>query len=285
MMFDDACLHAKSCSAVGVVHNFDRTTSWPARQIFTRHPRRPAVTIACVAILALSGCRSTPRSESSSSATQTVSRGGELVASMRTEPASFNRHAGRDTSTNLVFLLTQGRLVRVNQATQAVEPGLAESWTTSDDGLRVTMALRRGVAFSDGQPFTSRDVLFSFQAAYDPASHSQLADVVQAAGKNLGVEAPDDHTVVITYPQPFGPGVRLLDGLPILPRHKLEPALKAGTFSKAWGLTTPLSELAGLGPFMLSGYQPGQRLLFSRNPHYYGKAADGTPLPYLDRIV
>jgi peptide/nickel transport system substrate-binding protein len=204
---------------------------------------------------------------------------------MRTEPASFNRHVGRDTSTNLVFLLTQGRLVRVNQATQAVEPGLAESWTTSDDGLRVTMALRRGVAFSDGQPFTSRDVLFSFQAAYDPASHSQLADVVQAAGKNLGVEAPDDHTVVITFPQPFGPGVRLLDGLPILPRHKLEAALKAGTFGKAWGLTTPLSDLVCLGPFVLSEYQPGQRLVFSRNPHYYGKAADGTQLPYLDRLV
>ena len=204
---------------------------------------------------------------------------------MRSEPASFNRHAGRDTSTNLVFLLTHGRLVRVNQATQAVEPALAESWTTSDDGRRVTMALRKGVQFSDGHPFTSSDVLFSFEAAYDPKSHSQLADTVQAGGRNLHVEAPDDHTIVIVFPQPFGPGVRILDSLPMLPRHKLEPALKAGTFAKSWGLTTPLSDIIGLGPFVLSGYQPGQRLVFSRNPKYYGKAPDGTALPYLDRIV
>src|SRR5206468_7268344 len=88
-----------------------------------------------------------------------------------------------------------------------------------------------------------------------------------------------------TYPQPSGRGVRLLDRLPMRPRHKREPAWKAGTFSRAWGLTTPLSELAGLGPFMLSGYQPGQRLVFSRNPHYDERAADGTQLPYLDRIV
>ena len=69
-------------------------------------------------------------------------RGGELLVSVRSEPRSFNRHAGRDTTTILVSNLTQGRLVRVNQATQAVEPWLAESWTAADGGRRVTLALR-----------------------------------------------------------------------------------------------------------------------------------------------
>src|SRR5712692_5736893 len=285
MSHEHACLHANAISAVPVARNFDRSTCWPVSQLSIGHPGRTAITIASCAILTLAGCRSTPRPESSAPANQAVSRGGELVVSFRTEPASFNRHAARDSSTNLVFLLTQARLVRVNQVTQAVEPALAESWTTSDDGRRVTMALRRGVLFSDGQPFTSSDVLFSFAAAYDAKSGSILADSVQAGGRNLQIDAPDDHTVVITFPVPFGPGVRLLDILPILPRHKLEAALKGGTFAKAWGLTTPLSEIVGLGPFVLSGYQPGQRLVFSRNPHYFGKAADGTELPYLDRIV
>ena len=62
-------------------------------------------------------------------------------------------------------------------------------------------------------------------------------------------------------------------------------ALKAGTFAKAWGLSTPLSEIVGLGPFVLSQYVPGQRLVFERNPRYFRKAADGTALPYLDRIT
>src|SRR5256885_12937441 len=106
-----------------------------------------------------------------------------------------------------------------------------------------------------------------------------------AGGKKLQVEARDDRTVVITFPAPFAPGIRILDALPILPRHKLEAALKAGTFRQAWGLTTPLGDLAGLGPFVVSGYQPGQRLTFSRNERYFDKAADGPPLPYHIRIV
>jgi peptide/nickel transport system substrate-binding protein len=235
------------------------------------------------AILALAGCRAAPRPDSSVSSTQAITRGGELIASFRTEPATFNRHFGRDTSTNLVALLTHARLVRVNQATQEVEPQLAESWTGSEDGRRVTMTLRRNVQFSDGHPFSSTDVLFSFDAAYKTGSI--IADSIQAVGKNLQVEAPDDHTVIVTFPVAFGPGIRILDALPILPKHKLDGALHAGTFNKAWGLTTPLAELVGLGPFVLSEYQPGQRLVFSRNPHYFGKAADGTQLPYLDRVV
>jgi peptide/nickel transport system substrate-binding protein len=71
----------------------------------------------------------------------------------------------------------------------------------------------------------------------------------------------------------------------ILPRHKLEPALKSGALHTAWGLSTPPSELAGLGPFVLSAHQPGQRLIFVRNPHYWRRDSKGTPLPYLDRVT
>src|SRR4029079_7803783 len=152
-------------------------------QRLTRHRGRSAVTLACLATLVVAGCLSNERTESSGPVKHTVARGGELVASFRTEPASFNRHVGRDSSTNLVSLLTHARLIRVHQATQQIEPQLAESWTTSDDGRRVTMTLRRNVQFSDGHPFTSSDVLFSFQAAYDPRNGSILADSLQAVGK------------------------------------------------------------------------------------------------------
>src|SRR5438552_12402277 len=138
-------LHAKSIPADPVAHNFDRPTSWPVSQLFTRLLSRPAISIALTAVVAINGCRSTPSPETTAPVAQNVTRGGEIVASVRSEPASFNRHTGRDTTTNLVALLTQERLVRVNQVTQAVEPALAESWTTSGDGRTVTMALRRGV--------------------------------------------------------------------------------------------------------------------------------------------
>jgi len=248
--------------------------------------RRGAATVIGVALTVFmaAGCRSSPRPDSGT-APLTPARGGELLVSIRTEPRSFNRHAARDTSTNLVSSLTQARLVRVDQATQAVEPWLAERWTSADEGTRVTMTLKSGVAFSDGHPFTADDVVFSFQALYGERSPSALADTVTAGGKKLQVAAVDPQTVLITFPTPFAPGLRLLESLPILPRHRLQAAFDAGTFTKAWGLDTPPADLVGLGPFVLKQYIPGQRLVFERNPHYFGRAADGTALPYLDRLV
>ena len=246
-----------------------------------------SVAIASLGFLTVAGCRSNSASDSAttSAGTRDVPRGGELLASVRSEPRSFNRHAARDSTTALVTTLTQAKLVRVNQATQAVEPQLAESWTASDDGRRVTMALKRGILFSDGHPFAADDVVFSFEAAYDEKGGSALTDTLQIGGKNLQLTATDPYTVVITFPVPFAPGIRILDGLPILPRHKLDAALKAGTIAKAWGLDTAPSEIVGLGPFVLREYVPGQRLVFARNPHYFGKAPDGGTLPYLDRVV
>ena len=229
------------------------------------------------------GCRSTAPPDSI--VAKAPARGGELLVSIRTDPRSFNRHAARDTSTNLVSNLTQARLVRINQATQEVEPDLAGGWTTTDAGRRVTMALKRDLLFSDGRPFTADDVVFAFQAVYDERSGSALADSLMVGGKRLEVAALDRYTVTITFPVSFAPGVRILDNLPILPRHRLAAALEAGTFARAWGINTPPSDIVGLGPFVLRQYLPGQRLVFERNTHYFGRAADGTALPYLDRLV
>ena len=253
-------------------------------QLLTRQSRPVALFFALALAGALGACRSSKPPEPAAT-NGAVPRGGELTVSVRSEPKSFNRHVSRDSTTLLVSNLMQGRLVQINQATQALEPWLAEGWTASDDGRRYTLTLRRDVVFSDGQPFSADDVLFSFHAAYDEKTDSPLADLMEPDGKKLEVVAADPHTVVITFAAPFAPGVRILNELPILPRHLLEPALKAGTFNKAWGLDTPPAQLAGLGPFVLSQYVPGQRLVFARNPHYFLKAPDGAPLPYLDRLV
>src|SRR5207248_2305802 len=91
--------------------------------------------------------------------------------------------------------------------------------------------------------------------------------------------------VVITFPEPFGPGLRILDNLPIMPKHRLEPTLRAGAFGRAWGVGAPVDEVTGLGPFVLAEYVPGQRIVFTRNPRYFRKDANGVQLPYLDRVV
>lgn len=229
----------------------------------------------------LAACGANPSRVPESGATAT--RNGDLVVSVRSEPQSFSPYAQRDSTTQLVGLLTQAKLVRVNAATQDLEPWLATSWALADDGLRFTVKLRTGVAFADGTPFTADDVVFSLAAAYD--NQSTLGDSLLVGGQKLQAAAMDSHTVVFTLPTPFGPGLRVLNSLPILPRHKLERALHDGTFGSAWGVTTPPREITGLGPFVLTEYHTGERLVFVRNDRYFRKDASGTPLPYLNRVV
>jgi len=206
------------------------------------------------------------------------------VATSRTEPKSFNRLVSAQTAEELVSRLTQAPLVRVNRATGHTEPWLAREWTTSPDGLTWTLKLRDGVTFSDGTPLTSADVVFTFQALHDAKVASPVASSVRVADKPLTVRALDERTVVLIFPAPYGPGLAVLDSLPILPRHKLHSALEAGTFRDAWSTSTPLAEIVGAGPFVLQQYEPGQKLLFRKNPHYWRRDGEGQTLPYLDEI-
>ncbi len=219
------------------------------------------------------------------STTPAVVRGGTLVASLRSEPRSFNRLVSRDAATEAVTLLTQAKLVRVNRATQQLEPWLAERWTASLDGLVYTLVLRDGLHWSDGVPFTSADVVFTFNAVFDPRTKSVLTSSLEVDGQPLNATASDARTVVVTFPRPFGPGIRLLDNLVILPKHRLESALVAGTLAQAWLPATRPADIVGMGPFVLTSYEPGQRITFARNPHYWRRDGAGEPLPYLDGIV
>jgi ABC-type transport system substrate-binding protein len=104
--------------------------------------------------------------------------GASLVATLRSEPRSFNPIAGRDFASSVIAQLAHARLVRINRATQQLEPWLAEKYGCTANGLTCTLNLRRGVRFSDGAPFTSADVLFSFQAIYDEKTGSWIAEVL-----------------------------------------------------------------------------------------------------------
>ncbi|HWM85012.1 MAG TPA: ABC transporter substrate-binding protein, partial [Kofleriaceae bacterium] len=176
-------------------------------------------------------------------------------------------------------------LVRVNHTTFELEPWLADRWESSPDGRTHTLHIRPGVTWSDGAPFSADDVLFSLEVAFDPKVKSVMGDALMVAGEPIRAAAPDAQTVVFTYAAPFGPGLALLDNLWLLPKHKLEGALKAGTFADAWSTKTPPAEMVGIGPFVIAAYEPGQRVRLERNPRYWRKGSDGGALPHLDRLV
>ncbi len=242
------------------------------------------VIVAALAVILRPRGAKPDRATTATSASEQPQAGGLLVATVRAEPRSFNRLVTSDLTSLTLSALMHARLVRVNQLTQQLEPWLAERWDTADN-LHFVLHLHPDITFSDGTPFTAADVVFTFAALYDPRSNSPLTDAFKIDGKPIDVQAQDDHTVALTFPAPYGPGLRLLDNLPILPRHRLEAALNAGTFHDAWSTTTPPSEIAGLGPFMLHAYVPGERVELERNPHYWRSDAHGTRLPYLDRVA
>src|SRR6476659_1477056 len=149
--------------------------------------------------------RSTTGPEAGNAAAAKATRGGQLVASIRAVPRSFNRLVAREQTAELLSLLTQGRLVRINRSTFELEPWLAEKWDASPDGRTFTLHLRPGVTWSDGQPFTAADVLFTLQAVFDPRTESVVTEQLTIDGKPITAAAPDEHTVVLTYPAPSGP--------------------------------------------------------------------------------
>ncbi|MGH7427222.1 MAG: ABC transporter substrate-binding protein, partial [Candidatus Methylomirabilaceae bacterium] len=167
-----------------------------------------------------------------------------------------------------------------------VEPNLAESWTVSRDGRTWRFKMRAGVQWFDGKPVVADDVVFTLDAAFTDGVQTSLRDVLTIAGKKIGYRKIDDLTVEFKTDEPFGPLLRTI-GFSILPKHKLEGALKAGAaeFNRTWGVNTPPREIIGNGAFTMHSYVPGQRILFVRNSKYWKVDKKAQRLPYLARLV
>src|SRR5205085_9430391 len=99
------------------------------------------------------------------------------------------------------------------------------------------------------------------------------------------VKKVDSHRVTFELPRVNAVGDRLFDGVPMLPRHLLERPWREGKLKEAWGLRTRPAEIAGLGPFRLKQYVPGQRIVLERNPYYWKVDGKKNRLPYLDELV
>jgi peptide/nickel transport system substrate-binding protein len=208
----------------------------------------------------------------------------ELAATLRSEPGSLNRLLARDRPALVVSQLIHEPLVRLNHVTQSIEPALATSWTVSDGGRLVRLALRQGARFSDGTGITADDVVFSLAAAYDERVNSPLADSLRVAGKPITARTVDALTVELEYPAPFGPGLRPLHAVPILPRARYESHVANKTLASAWTLAAPAAGMVGAGPFQFERHEPGVAVHLIRNPHYWRVAEDGERLPRATRL-
>jgi peptide/nickel transport system substrate-binding protein len=211
--------------------------------------------------------------------------GGRLVVIQRAEPRTLNPVIAIDIPSKDVVWRTMADLIHINRETQQTEPALARSWAISPDGRRFTLSLRRGVRFSDGDPFDADDVLFSFRVYLDEKMGSPQRDLLIVGGQPIAVRKLDQETVQVDLAEPYAAAERLFDAIAMLPRHLLEKPYQEGRLAEAWGLRASAESFAGLGPFRFKEHLPGERIVLERNPFYWKADRAGNPLPYLDRIV
>ena len=245
------------------------------------------IVIVGVLAVALTGCNPTRFRTESAQVSQ-------LVFASPSNPSTFNPPLNTSFFSTTVFGLINRGLAETNGVTGEIEPELAESWEISEDGLQIIYTLRDGLKWSDGQPLTADDVVFTFQDIYlNEAIPTSLRDILRigATGAYPSVKKLDRRRIEFTAPAPFAPFLTYSGGIDILPKHMLEDTLRSDgsagqlKFFSTWGIDADPREIICNGPYRIKKFVPSERLIFERNPYYWRSDAEGNPPPDIDRII
>lgn len=203
-------------------------------------------------------------------------------------PNTFNFLVAEDFTSGTAAGWILSGLVGYNYFTDEITPGLAKSWEISPDNKSYTFHLREGVKWSDGEPFTADDVIFTFACIYDKRFPNRYATEYTVDGKPFTAEKIDALTVRITTPDIYAPFLEMVGGGEILPKHKLQKAFDDGTLLKAWNIGTAKDsprEIVGTGIWRIVSYAPGERIVYEPNPHYWRADTKGQRLPYINLFI
>jgi oligopeptide transport system substrate-binding protein len=187
------------------------------------------------------------------------------------------------TDYNILMALFEG-LTCLDEKTSQPVPGVAESWEVSADGLAYTFHLRADARWSNGDPVTAADFVYSFHRALSPGLASEYSYVFYPirnaeafnTGKladfgAVGVSAPDARTLrlELAHPCPYLPALASLPSWFPVQRATIE---KYGPMDRRGTAWTRPGNLVGNGPFLLKEWSPNARIVVVKNPQYYDAA-------------
>ena len=231
-----------------------------------------------------SGCGATPQDENT--AREARSRGIDidpaeiepafgdwLMIHMPSEMPHLNPLTSSDAYASTIMGHIFDSLLDRDPETLEMTPHVAESWEISEDNLQYTFTLREGIQFSDGEPLTVEDVLFTYEMIMSPevdAPHlrSYFVDIIDC-------EILDEYTVRFTCDKPYYRHIVMLGGMSILPKH----IYGEGDFNNHPNNRRPI----GSGPYILESWDTGRQVVLARNDLYWGEIVD--TFPYFDKKV
>lgn len=201
----------------------------------------------------------------------------ELVRNNGSEPASLDPHkVESDVEFNIISDVFEG-LVAVKRD-GSIEPRLAEKWDNQNNTVW-TFHLRKGITWSDGEPMTAEDIVWSWQRLVDPktvspyASYPANMNIENAAdianGKKppsaLGVKALDDNTVQVTLTQPTAAFLSMLAHPSLVPIDKTA----VQRFGDKWARP---EHFVGSGAYKVVDWVVNEKVVGERNKRYWDDA-------------
>ena len=205
-----------------------------------------------------------------------------LVVPLDSDIKTFNPVLVQDAYSGIAIGYTLTGLISENVITNELEPELAEKWEFQQEGKQLIFTMRPNLKWSDGQPLTVDDVLFTYKdVIFNEKIPTGSRDVLRI-GKSQTlpkIEKLDDRRISFLLSEPFAPALRTLGGSGILPKHIFESTLKADPnvpdrklkFLETWNLSTPVNQLVGSGAYIIQEYRPSERIIYKPNPYYWKK--------------
>ena len=196
-------------------------------------------------------------------------RGGVLYRRLETDITSLNPILATSRYDHLVANYLFTPLVNYDDELHMV-PGLAESWTISDDGRVYTFKLNQNATFADRTPVRASDVLFTLRKIVDPASEAvQIASGFEALDLTH-CKAGADHTVQIAFREALASQLSQFNFVLVLPEH----IYARGSFRNDFNM-----DATGSGPYRLVRRVPGKEIVVQRRGDYWSTE------PYIDQVM